>query len=286
MRFSFLSALLTVVFFFNAPQGVLAAVWVEQISGDAKAIVIVRKGDFLKAKEMMRLQPGDVVKVLDGKASVRILLGSGVVKSVNKAKSPYKVAGKEGGSSFLSNLVGEVKQMLVASSEQTEAVAMMTRGRTKQLKVLGAGAEENLILAGSPSLTLVWHGGKAPYNISLLNEDDDKPLVFKTGLSELKMVLETGKIGEAGLESGEYQILVEEKGSKPSTSLEVGLLLVERDELPDNAQKLLELALDKRVEARLLINLLHKQPEWRLFAYSLAVHHGLEKERLMLELMK
>ena len=85
-------------------------------------------------------------------------------------------------------------------------------------------------------------------------------------------------MGASGLEAGEYQVLIE-GGGKTSSSIEIELLIVEPSELPAQAQKLLALKLDKRVEARLLINLLHKQPEWRFFAYSLALHHGLEKER-------
>ena len=286
MRFFYLLALLTVFIFVSPVQRAFAAVWVEQISGNAQAIVIARKGNFLKVVEMMRLQPGDIIKISNSKASVRVLLGSGAVKSVTKANSPYTVAGKVGGSSFFSNLVGEVKQMLVASSDETEAVAMITRGRSKQVKIIASGAEENMVLASSAKLAIVWHGGKAPYNISLLGSENDTPLVSKAALSASEMIFETGKIGKTGLVSGEYQVVLEATGAKPSTSAELDLLVVERDELPEKARQVLDLNLDKRVEARLLINILHKQPEWRIFAYSLAVHHGLKKERKLLEQMK
>lgn len=282
MRISFLSAILAVIFLFHSNYGVRAAVWVEQISGNAQAVIVTRKGQFLKAEEMMRLQPGDVVKVTDDKSSVRILLGSGAIKKIAKAQSPFTVAGKESGGSFLSNLMGEVKNMLVASADQTEAVAMMTRGRSHQLKMLAAGAEENLVLAGTKTLTIDWQGGSAPYDVSLLNEESEKPLILKSALFKQQVVFETGKIGEEGLIAGEYQILVDGAGA----DIETNLLVVDRDQLPDNAQKLLGLGLDKRVEARFLINLLYKQPEWRLFANSLAVGNGLTKESQMLHAMK
>ena len=286
MRIFFPIGLLSIILIFAPLQHAKAGIWVEQISGAAEAVVISRNGNLLKAEEMMRLKPGDIVKVLDGKTSVRLLLGTGAIKKISKAQSPFKIAGKSEGSSFLSNLLGEVKGMLVASSDQTEAVAMMTRGKSKQLAVLGVGAEENLVLAGARPLLVVWQGSKAPYDLSMSNPDDEKPVLRKKGLSDGRLSIDTAMIGDKGLEPGEYLIVIEGKGATPPASRELGLLLVETDELPEDAQKLLKLGLDGRVESRLLINLLHKLPEWRLYSYSLAVQHGLKRERLMLELMK
>ncbi len=288
MRFLTLTALslfLSLFFLLQANEHVFATIWVEQISGQSKAIIIARNGNFLETSEMMRLMPGDVVKVTDDKSSIRILLGSGAIKNINKAASPFTIEGKQEGSSFLTNLFGEVKKMLVASSDETEAIAMMTRGRSKQLLLLGAAAEENLMLAGMRSLTIAWSGGAAPYKLSLINPDNDQPVFSKIGLAEQKWTIESTQMGASGLEAGEYQVLVE-AGDKSPSSTEIELLVVERSELPPLAQKLLKLSLDKRVEARLLINLLHKQPEWRFFSYCLALQHGLEKERVALLVMK
>jgi hypothetical protein len=235
---------------------------------------------------MMRLQSGDVVKILDDSTKVRVLLGTGALKSISRASSPYTVAGKVEGGSFLSNLMGEVKKMLVASSDRMEAVAMMTRGRASQLVVLAVGAEENLVLAGSRQLLVAWRGGKAPYKLSLIKADDEAPLLSTNDISQQQLAIDTGNLSKNGLTAGEYQVLVEEAAGKIPSSQEVDLLVVEREELSQDAQKLLGLGLDKRVEARFLINLLHKQPEWRFFAYGLAVRHGLEKERRMLLQMK
>ncbi len=262
-----------------------ATIWVEQITGQPKAIIIARKGNFLVTDEMMRLMPGDVVKVTDDKSSVRILFGSGAIKKITKASSPFTIEGKQEGSSFLSNLFGEVKNMLVASSDKTEAIAMMTRGRSKQLIISGVGAEENLVLAGQRPLTVAWTGGTAPFKLSLINPDSDKAVFSKAELSKPKSTIETLGMAAGGLQAGEYQVLVE-GGAKASSRMEIELLIVEPSELPAMAQKLLKLNLDKRVEARLLINLLHKLPEWRFFSYSLALQHGLEKERVALLVMK
>lgn len=286
MRFFYRIALLSIIFLFHTYQHATAAVWIEQIRGNSETIIVARNGNFLEIKEMMRLQPGDVVKVLDSQSMVRVLLGTGAIKTISKAQSPYTVAGKGKGNSFLSNLMGEVKKMLVASSDQTEAVAMMTRGRSRQLVILGVGAEENLVLAGSKSMLVSWQGGKAPFHVSLVYADNDKPVLSKQGVSQHRLKFEAAGLGEAGLIAGEYQLVVESAGTKPVTSREIALLFVDREELPEDAQKLMALGLDERVEARFLINLLHKQPEWRFFAYNLAVRHGLEVERLLLKQMK
>ncbi len=283
MRFLLIFAALTMLFLSPLSRDVRAAVWVEQISGDPKAVVVVRKGDFLKAEEMMRLKSGDVIKVLDDGVSIRILLGSGTVKKITRAKSPYTVAGKEKGSSLFANLVGEVKQMLTARSDHTEAVAMMTRGRSKQLRIMAVGAEENLLPAGTRELALVWQGGKGPWNISLLGEETDKPLFSRKNLAQRKSILATDK---TGLEAGEYQLVLEDSGARPQASREITLMVVERDELPEKVRKLSDLKLDKRVEARFMISLLYKQSEWRLYAHSLAARYDLKKEQLMLERMK
>ncbi len=288
MRFLTITALslfLSLFFLLQANERVFATIWVEQISGQSKTIIIARKGNFLETSEMMRLMPGDVVKVTDDKSSIRILFGSGAIKNIDKAASPFTIEGKQEGSSFLTNLFGEVKKMLVASSDETEAVAMMTRGRSKQLVILGTGAEENLVLAGAQTLAVEWSGGAAPFKLSLINPDRDEPVFSKAGLTEQKLTIEAAGIGASGLEAGEYQVLVE-GGDKGASSIEIELLIVEPSELPAQAQKLLALGLDKRVEARLLINLLHKQPEWRFFTYGLALRHGLEKERTALLVMK
>lgn len=280
-----LSIFLSLFFLLQVNQSAKATIWVEQISGSPKAIVIARNGNFLATTEMMRLKPGDIVKVSDDNSSVRILFGSGAVKNITKAASPFTIEGSKEGSTFLSNLFGEVKKMLVASSDETEAIAMMTRGRSKQLVILGVGADENLVLAGSRPLMVGWLGGKAPYKLSLINPDSDQPILSKSDLTDQTLTIETATIGAAGLAPGEYQVLVE-GGAKTPSSSEIELLVVEPSELPAQAQKLLTLGLDKRVEARLLINLLYKTPEWRFFVYNLAAHHGLEKERRALLVMK
>ncbi len=286
MKFPLSSFVLAVIFLLQTMIGAGAATWLEQISGDAKAVVIARQGNFLEAEEMMRLRPGDVIKLLDDKVSLRLLLGSGKIETLTKARSPFTVAGKGAGSSFLSNLMGEVRQMLVASADQTEAVAMMTRGRSKQLKVLAAGAEENLFLAGTGDLTAVWQGGAAPYTVSVLGDESDIPLLQQKGLAQHQVSLQVGKRASGGLPEGEYQLVVEATGGGSTGSSELSLLVVGRDELPDRAQKLLSLGLDKRVEARLLINLLYKLPEWRFYAHGLAVRYGLQKEQALLAAAK
>ena len=275
---------LSMFFLLPTGQNVLATIWLEQISGQSKAIVISRNGNFLETGEMLRLKPGDIVKVIDDKSSARILYGSGAVKNITKGASPFTIEGNKEGSSFLSNLMGEVKKMLVASSDDTEAVAMMTRGRSKQLVILGVGAEENLALSGSWPIMVAWQGGAAPYKLSLINSDSDDPVLLKAGLADQTMTIEN-ETGKKGLTAGEYQVLVEGSAKSP-TSSEIELLLVEPSELPEQAQKVLALSLDKRVEARFLINLLYKKPEWRFFAHSLALRHGLNKERNALLTMK
>ena len=280
-----LSIFLSLFFLLQTSWHAGATIWVEQMNGAASAIVIVRNGNFLKTTEMMRLKPGDIVKVSDDKSSVRILFGSGAVKNITSAVSPFTIEGKAAGSTFLSNLMGEVKKMLVASSDETEAVAMMTRGRSKQLAILGAGADENLVLGGGAPLLVAWRGGTAPYKLSLIGADSDKPIFSKTEITDQKLPLETAGLGLAGVTSGEYQVLVE-GSAKTSSSSEIDILVVGPSELPSQAQQLLTMSLDKRVQARLLISLLHKLPEWRLFSYSLALQHGLEKERVALLTMK
>ena len=288
MRFltsTILTIFLSMFILLQASERTRAAVWVEQVNGNSKAIIIARKGNFLETTEMMRLLPGDIVKVTDGKSSVRILFGSGNVKNITKAASPFTIEGKQEGSSFLTNLFGEVKKMLVANSDETQAVAMITRGRSKQLVMLGTGDEENLVLAGQRPLAVAWSGGAAPYKLSLINPDSDEAVFAKAALTEQQLTIDTKSMGTSGLAAGEYQVLVE-GAAKTSSSIEIELLVVEASELPEQAQQLLKLSLDKRVEARLLINLLHKQPAWRFFAYSLALQHGLEKERIALLVMK
>lgn len=286
MRFSFFAPLLSVLFLFPPHQNANAADWIDQIIGNSQSVVVSRKGNFIKAEEMLRLQPGDIVKVQDDKVTVRILLGSGAVKNITKAQSPYTVSGKQGGSSFLNNLVGEVKKMLVASSDQTEPVEFISRGMGKKLSILAVGDEENLVLAGSKNLSINWQGGKAPYSLELIDVDNDKSVLTKSGISDHQLVVDGAKVGESGLAAGEYEVALESLGVTPPTSQEIGLSIVDKDQLPENAQKLLELKLDERVEARLMVNLLHKLPKWRFYAYNLAVSHGLEKEQKLLLNMK
>ena len=272
--------------FLSFSQNVSAAVWVEQISGNPAAILIVRQGNFITAEEVMRLQPGDIIKIQDDKSTVRLMMGNGGLKTINRAQSPFTVAGGKTEGSFLANLMGEVKKMLVASADETEAVAMMTRGRSKALEILSVGSQDNLVLTGTQRLGVSWKGGKAPYRLSLLFDDEDKPLLLKEQLAGNSFTVIAGKNAGQGLASGEYQLLLEGMGGKSSASKEIEILVVEADELPEKARKLLALKLNKRLEARLLINILHKHESWRFYAHSLAVEHKLDKERRLLVQMK
>jgi len=267
-------------------QNSAAAVWVEQISGNPAAILIVRQGNFIKAQEVMRLQPGDTIKILDKASAIRLMMGNGGLQTIDKAQSPFTLAGGQAKGSFLANLMGEVKKMLVASSDQTEAMAMMTRGRSKQLAIFSASPDDNLILASMWRLGLTWDGGKAPYRVSLRRAEEDKLLYDRKKIFGHKMTYGKNKNPEPALPIGEYQLLLESTGSKPATTQEVEILMVGKDELPEKAQKLLALKLDQRLAARLLINILYKHEEWRFFAHSLAIVHHFEKEQRALEVMR
>ncbi|MCF6199173.1 MAG: hypothetical protein L3J67_07215 [Hyphomicrobiaceae bacterium] len=267
-------------------QNSAAAVWVEQISGNPAAILIVRQGNFIKAEEVMRLQPGDIIKIQDDTSAIRLMMGNGGLKTINKAHSPFTLAGGQAKGSFLANLMGEVKKMLVASSDQTEAVAMMTRGRSKQLRLLAANPEDNLVLEGTRQIGVGWTGGKAPYRLSLLEAEEDQPLWGHEGLPGNSFTITADKTTQQGLAAGEYLLLLESTGSKTSDSKELELLVVGMDELPEKARKLLTLKLDKRLEARLLINILVTYENWRFYAHSLAIAHKLKQERRLLVSLK
>jgi len=286
MKQNFFFVFLTLLILVSFRQNGVAAVWVEQISGNPAAILIVRQGSFIKAEEVMRLQPGDVIKVRDDSSLIRLMMGNGGLKTIRKAQSPFTLPGGKAGGSFLANLMGEVKKMLVVSSDQTEAVAMMTRGRSKPLGVLATSPEDNLVLEGTKQLGVGWTGGKAPYRVSLLEAEDDKPLWVHEGLKGDRLTALMGKNGQPGLAAGEFVLLLESTTTKPAVVKELELLAVTTDELPEKARKLLALNLDKRLEARLLINILHTYENWRFYAHSLAIVHKLEKERRLLVSMK
>ncbi len=286
MKHNFFFVFLTILILVSFRQISVAAVWVEKISGNPAAILIVRQGRFIKAEEVMRLQPGDIIKVQDDTSLIRLMMGNGGLKTIRKAQSPFTLAGGKAGGSFLANLMGEVKKMLVASSDQTEAVAMMTRGRSKPLRLLAASPEDNLVLEGTKQLGIGWQGGKAPYRISLLEAEKDKPLWVHEGLKGDQLTALMGKSGKQGLAAGEFVLILESTKSTPAIVKELELLVVVRDELPEKARKLLALHLDKRLEARLLINVLHMHENWRFYAHSLAITHKLEKERRLLVSMK
>ena len=276
MRFFCLTLFLSVFFLFHSPHDAKAAVWVEQMSGNAQSIIIARKGNFLDVEEMMRLLPGDVVKVLDGKSTVRLLLGSGEVKNITKAASPYTVAGKGGKNSLLANLFGEVKKMLVVSTDEAEAVAMITRG--DGVLILADKSDQNFVLSQTGDLIVAWQGCHGPYHLTLDNTDLEKIVIEKKNIGDRHLALNM-----KDMEAGEYTVLVQDSAKIKNDSNKLNLTLSSRDELPVEAQKILDLKLDKRVEARLLINLLRDQPEWRFYIYSLSIAHKLEPEKKYIE---
>ena len=276
MRFFYLTILLSIVFISQSLEGARAAIWVEQLTGNSQSIIISRKGDFLQVEEMMRLLPGDIVKVTDGKSSVRILLGSGEVKNISKARSPFTVAGKDNSNSFLANLMGEVKKMLVVSADETQAVAMITRG--DGVLILADKAEQNFVLSQTGDLLVVWQGCHMPYALTLDNTDLEKIVIEKKGIGEQRFALNM-----MDMEDGEYTVQVQDSAKIQNSSNTLNLTLASASELPADAQKLLALKLDKRVEARLLINLLRDIPEWRFYIYSLAITHDLEAEQKFIE---
>lgn len=255
-----------------------AGAWIERISGDASQVEIGRGGEIVGASEMTRLNPGDKVTVRGAKTSVRILLGSGAVKEVNAARSPFMVPGETGNSTFLNNLVNGAGSLLASKSEQTETIAAMTRGRGTKIEILAAG-DENFVYGGDEELLVAWGGGDGPYELTLSGAGDGKEMASGKDIAAYEFRLATNT-----LPAGEYRLAIGQKAGK--SSAEATLSVVGREELPDEAQQLLDLGLDKRVEARLMISLLHTRPEWRLFAYSLAVRHELESERQIIERAK
>ena len=97
----------------------------------------------------------------------------------------------------------------------------------------------------------------------MLSAEEDKPQWVQEQLSGFSY---TVPADQKGLTEGEYLLLLETMAGKSSASKEIELLVVGTDELPEKARKLLALKLDERLQARLLINILHKHDNWRFYA--------------------
>jgi len=252
-----------------------AGAWIEQIEGDAADVIVRRGGDMQAPSELMRLKPGDEVEVLADGVVVSILLGGGAMKKIGKAQSPFVLPGGEE-SSFLGNLMREARGLLDSGGDKTQAVAMMTRGESKQVRLLAVGADENFVLRGADRLALAWSGGEGPFKLQLQDMDSEKKVASGSGGADRRAML-----GVRTLPAGGYRLTLKDGAKRPSGS-EVEITMVEADDLPDAARRLVSLKLDKRVEARLLISLLYKLPEWRFYAHDLALRHGLDKERAVI----
>lgn len=162
--------------------------WIEGFDGEPEQYVILRSGQRVKAAIFMPLLEGDEVSVGGVTGRLRMALGDGASTSeVGPGSGPYVVKAARV-PTLPTNLMRWATGWFTGwhQARQSQVVAVHVRGGRPIFAPPFEGTP-GMLQAGTRSVFLTWTGGKPPYEVSLVREGSETPLLSLKGVGQSRV---------------------------------------------------------------------------------------------------
>lgn len=252
--------------------------WIEDISGNAADVDVVRNGKKIDAVRFLPIQNGDRVSVANNSPTkVTVSFGNG--RNSDTIDKSHALTVKQTGEvpSVATNLMAWVVSLGKKEPQDQRVVMASTRTSSDSSNKLNIPLlpDEATLIAGKRPLALAWQGGKPPYEVTLVRRDTRE---VSARFSELNT---TQIIKDVSLSPGVYELVVRDSASaawrEKVLAVEGGAIPeppAELRALPENARRLLSASWLAGVE----------EGKWALEAYTqialLANRNGAEENFL------
>jgi|GEM_PF-999489 len=165
------------------------------------------------------LQAKDVINLLPEQSILQLQLGSqSVITDVKYKDLAYTVHATGEVPTINNNLVSWLGQWLTQAHDNQlqQAVILRSRGETENttaplsITLLAKAKQEQQLVAGERLLYLTWHGGKAPFTVTLEHSGNAQVLATNIQTQWLRQTV--------SLSPGKYQLLLQDTQTKAAVS--------------------------------------------------------------------
>ncbi len=256
----------------------LAGEWIESFKGKPTDYLIQRGNEKLRPQPLMKLKAGDKIFVIAPAGEIGILKANKRILKVTRNNAPYTVPQSPEAATVWSDLLNIASNWIAASRGNSSFTEAITHDRIPPVQVPTAPAEQNLLISGEPALAVVWRGGAAPFHVTLIDKRTKAEIITQTNIERRGTLLDLPP-----LKPGLYRLQITSLGSPRKLFVNIELRVVDKSQLPQQAQKLLQANLPTSIKNRLLVTILAQFVPWRFQAYDLAERHQFHAAQLALE---
>ena len=233
-----------------------------RIEGDRDLVSIIRNNNRLVAQEFLALRDKDEIHVEAGDVKVILNLNDGSKKSITHQDSPFLV---DDNTQHTQTLISNGHALLISffSGQPTKTAEAISRGASThpQITIAGMDLRNNIIPGSLENLVFFWDGGKPPYQITIYDQESDKPTL------DQQVIEKEISIPLALLTGNYFHIEVKDKSGSNFADNQ-RFTIARASEVPSDI-----LALEKALEQesyQLKVACLALMPEYKFYALQIA----------------
>lgn len=233
--------------------------WIEKINGYPSDVLILRKGQKIEATQFLPIQNGDQVSVLSKSTSLVVSLSN--MKSLKVENSKPIIIQQTGEVpalfSNLFNWIASLDKDLKAQRIITASSRSSSDGKGLTIPLL---KDDTTLISGDRILALAWHGGTAPYEVSLVQRETRKVSAQFLNLESNRLV------ATVSITPGQYELIVSDSDR---TEWREKVLAVASRPIPEPPAELIALHPYERRLATAIWLAGIEEGKWALEAYTL-----------------
>lgn len=268
-----------------------AVLFIADIEGKSETVEIQREGKILPPAFFMPLKEKDIIRITSADTKLTLLRDGRNPTILNRSNTPFTIPQQNPSQSVWDSIVAWWTDIPTPESRE-KAIAVFGRGddtpgKSYPLKLLGSNPHgDNWITLETPQLYIAWEGGKAPFTIRLLDEQNN---ILVEHQSQIRSVLLSTKKLQVG-QNYHVQVSCIDPSKSNQTRIvnlidDRKLTIVSADKLPTDIQSLNQLSLSREAKTRLKLAYLPQIPEWHFEALQAAHSKNLEdiKKKLLID---
>ena len=176
--------------------------WIEKIRGAPTAVQIIRDGKRIDATQFLPLQNGDQIYVETVATTVELSFANGKNLTIRQGQRETVTQSGEV-PSVAGNLMSWIASLARSDKKKSNVVLASSRdtgeGTGLSIPLL---KDDNTLIAGDREMALAWHGGKAPYELKLVQRETQKIGAHFKGLMHNRL------LEKVSITPGIYELVV------------------------------------------------------------------------------
>jgi len=253
--------MITAIFLLLCLSSANASFWVSEFTGSADAYRIERDGERILLQQLMLLQAGDTIHVVDDAAELIVINEHNESIALTSDVSPFVVPESAAAPSLLVNIGNWITNWWQTRANQSSTTLVAVSKGMFDPTALVATPSDNLLLSGRREIFVAWTGGSSPFEVQLTTTSGEL-IARATQITEYGVTLPQCK-----LDSGQQ---IELRISDAAGLSVVSITVVDENQLPVPARSVIELEVPDAIRFGNLALILSGFDNWRFEALQLA----------------